>query len=89
MKSRLHIFFSWWVFDIIFEVPSLWHPDIFSHVGAIVHSSITNSSSVMLCVHHDQLVSFVRDCLLFCIFSDEFGLVDTAGTGQKGFCHDR
>ena len=60
MKSRLHIILSEWVFDILFEVPSHWHPDtFFSQVRAILHSSITKSStSVMPCVNHFHLVSF-------------------------------
>ena len=35
------------------------------------------------------LFSFVRDCLLLCIFCNGFGIVDIAGTGQKGLCRDR
>ena len=43
----------------------------------------------MACVHHFTLYSFVRDCLLLCIFCNGFGIVGIAGTGQKGLCRDR
>ena len=86
-----NIISSWWVFDLLFEVPGHWHRDTFiSQVHAIFHSNIAkSSSSVIPCVHHFHLFSFVRDCLLFCIFSNGCGIVDIAGTGQKGLCRDR
>ena len=92
MKSRLHIISSWWVFDLLFEVPGHWHRDTFFFLkSAPLFTQVLPNHHRLSChvCTIFTLYSFVRDCLLLCIFSNGFGIVGIAGTGQKGLCRDR
>ena len=66
LKSRLHINSSWWVFDILFEVPGHWHPDTFFFLKSAPLFTQVLPNHHRLSSHVCTIFTFSLLCVIVC-----------------------
>ena len=92
MKSRLHINSSWWVFDILFEVPGHWHPDTFFFLKSAPLFTQVLPNHHRLSSHVCTIFTFSLLCVIVCSCASsvmDLGSWTLPAQGRRVLCRDR